>query len=316
MATLDDKLLGEKLHNYCSSSSEDEGDKDDKDKSNEDKNEREKSKTIKGPKFIPDAEATELENWSGSAQNTGPKGVIKDWQRYKQLEQEKNVEAQRERDALVKKLAMTCRSDDLKDEKTSGGKHEQHHHHGGHHDPKAASTSSKNEISLEELENSMMQDEFFQEYLRKKLEEMKKRTTNLPTFGKVIELTGDQFLNEIDHEHKNVTVIVHIYDQKMSECRTMNECLETIAHDYPFVKFCRIKSTEVNLSEKFRKMGCPALLIYKNAEMIGNFVRMGDEFGQEFCASDVENFLLEQSFLPSNDLVSTIRDSNVVTSNE
>ena len=42
-----------------------------------------------------------------------------------------------------------------------------------------------------------------------------------------------------------------------------------------------------------RKMGCPALLIYKNAEMIGNFVRMGDEFGQEFCASDVENFLLE-----------------------
>ena len=25
MATLDDKLLGEKLHNYCSSSSEDEG---------------------------------------------------------------------------------------------------------------------------------------------------------------------------------------------------------------------------------------------------------------------------------------------------
>ena len=44
---------------------------------------------------------------------------------------------------------------------------------------------------------------------------------------------------------------------------------------------------------KKRKMGCPALLIYKNAELIGNFVRMGDEFGDEFCASDVENFLLE-----------------------
>ena len=42
-----------------------------------------------------------------------------------------------------------------------------------------------------------------------------------------------------------------------------------------------------------RKMGCPALLIYKNAELIGNFVRMGDEFGDEFCSSDVENFLLE-----------------------
>lgn len=42
--------------------------KDEKDgKMNED--EREKSKSIKGPKFISDAEATALENWSGSAQN-------------------------------------------------------------------------------------------------------------------------------------------------------------------------------------------------------------------------------------------------------
>jgi len=40
-------------------------------------------------------------------------------------------------------------------------------------------------------------------------------------------------------------------------------------------------------------MGCPALLIYQNGELIGNFVKMNDEFGDEFCTSDVENFLLE-----------------------
>ena len=34
-----------------------------------------------------------------------------------------------------------------------------------------------------------------------------------PKFGKVIELTNDMFLNEIDKENKNVTIIVHIYDQ-------------------------------------------------------------------------------------------------------
>ena len=28
-------------------------------------------------------------DWDGSSANTGPKGVIKDWQRYKQLETEK-----------------------------------------------------------------------------------------------------------------------------------------------------------------------------------------------------------------------------------
>ena len=50
------------------------------------------------------------------------------------------------------------------------------------------------------------------------------------------------------------------------------------------------------------------MLIYQNGELIGNFVKMIDEFGDEFCASDVENFLLEQGYLPSLE-TSSIRDS-------
>ena len=41
------------------------------------------------------------------------------------------------------------------------------------------------------------------------------------------------------------------------------------------------------------KQGVPALLIYKDKEMIANFVRMTDEFGDDFYASDIESFLLE-----------------------
>ncbi len=37
----------------------------------------------------------------------------------------------------------------------------------------------------------------------------------------------------------------------MPECKLMNECLEVIAKDYAIVKICRIKSGEINLSEKF-----------------------------------------------------------------
>ena len=39
--------------------------------------------------------------------------------------------------------------------------------------------------------------------------------------------------------------------------------------------------------------GVPALLIYKHGELIGNFVRLSDEFGDEFYATDVESFLVE-----------------------
>ena len=31
----------------------------------------------------------------------------------------------------------------------------------------------------------------------------------------------------------------------------MNQCIETIAADYPIVKFCKVRSSEINLSEKF-----------------------------------------------------------------
>ncbi len=37
----------------------------------------------------------------------------------------------------------------------------------------------------------------------------------------------------------------------MPECKLMNECLEIIARDYAIVKICKIKSVEINLSEKF-----------------------------------------------------------------
>jgi hypothetical protein len=64
MATLDDKLLGEKLQNYCSSSSEDE------DNNEKKMDTREKNQKLKDLKFIPESQLKEQEkSWSGGAQN-------------------------------------------------------------------------------------------------------------------------------------------------------------------------------------------------------------------------------------------------------
>ena len=41
---------------------------------------------------------------------TGPKGVVEDWRRYKQLEVEKREEQAKEKELLAKRLAVTCRS--------------------------------------------------------------------------------------------------------------------------------------------------------------------------------------------------------------
>lgn len=271
MATLDDKLLGEKLHNYCSSSSEDED---------------EPSR----PKFIPESELKEQEKLAtktGQSVNTGPKGVIQDWQRYKQLQNEKSQDSKMEREKIIKRLAMTCKSDDITKEI----------------EKEKINLNNKKEDNLEELD-----DGFFEEYLKRKFEEMQTKMLSLPKFGRVIELDDEKFISEIDNEHKNVTIIIHVYDTKINECNLMNECLESIAKDYSIVKICKVRSAAINLSDKFRRYGCPALLIYKNKEMIGNFVKMNDEFGNDFCTSDVENFLIEQGYLPSQEVPKIIRD--------
>jgi len=41
---------------------------------------------------------------------TGPKGVVEDWRRYKQLEMEMREEHVKEKEMLARKLAVTCRS--------------------------------------------------------------------------------------------------------------------------------------------------------------------------------------------------------------
>ena len=80
MATMDDKLMGEKRHYYCSSS-EDEDDE--------------------APKFVPESAIPAQANGAANVANTGPKGVLEDWRRFKQLERENRDEQEREKAELT-----------------------------------------------------------------------------------------------------------------------------------------------------------------------------------------------------------------------
>ena len=97
--SLDDKLLGEKVDNYCSSSEDEhEGDSGDEEGSN--------NQPSQTPTFVPEAK---INDYTGNSTNTGPKGVINDWREFKRLETEKREGQEREKAALAKKLQLTCR---------------------------------------------------------------------------------------------------------------------------------------------------------------------------------------------------------------
>ncbi|KAH7968707.1 hypothetical protein HPB52_010788 [Rhipicephalus sanguineus] len=208
MATLEDRILGEKLQYYCSSSEDEEAESDG------------------SPSHVPAAEKAppDIKQRDGGSVNTGPKGVLKDWQRYRQLQSERREEQERERLQLIKKLSLTCRSE-LDAEK-----------------------KSKEEEETPQEED----DDFLREYMRKRMEEMMAEINSRPKFGHLSRLEdGQAFLDAVDREKSGVTVIVHIYAQGMPGCEAMNGCLQCLAEEYPQVKFCTVEASAAGMSRHF-----------------------------------------------------------------
>lgn len=277
MATLEDKILGNKTHNYCSSSESGE------DSGGECTGEEE----CGGAASVEQGTSSNVYNkpepnkWDGVSSNTGPKGVLKDWQRFKQLETEKRKEQEAEQLSLMKKLSLTCRST-LDDEK-----------------------DKKDQVN-DELAD-LLSDGFLEQYRKQRMQEMLSKSSNLPKFGILYDLkNGDQFLEAIDSENKSVTVIVHIYEDKVRGCKAMNACLTELSQEYVQVKFCKLMSTAAGMSSHFKAGGVPALLVYKAGQIIGNFVKVTNELGDEFYVGDVENFLIEHGMIVDKSCVPNI----------
>ena len=247
MASLDDKLLGIKSHYYCDSGSESDNDSSD---------EKEPSDTAVLEELSPPVET----EWNGLSKNTGPKGVLEDWQQFQELARKQREIDEKDRLELCKKLSLVCRP---------------------------------------ESEDNDDSEQFLLEYRKKRMQEMMSQFSNKNvSFGSVFDIQSPKdFLNAIDEEDKNTTIIVHVYDNNHSACKKINDFLIILADQYKEVKFCKVLSTAAGLSLSFKISGVPAFLVYKNKQIIGNFVRVTNEFGDDFCEGDIENFFIEHSIL-------------------
>uniref|UniRef100_A0A8D0C6A3 Phosducin like n=1 Tax=Salvator merianae TaxID=96440 RepID=A0A8D0C6A3_SALMN len=281
MTTLEDKLLGEKLQYYYSSSEDEDSDKEEG---------GEEQRSIREPAVTTDPPTLSSD---GSAINTGPKGVINDWRRFKQLETEQREIQCREMERLIQKLSMTCRShlDEEKDKQKE----------------KELREKLNGKLTLQEysmLHESPDDEEFLQEYRKQRMEEMRRQLHSGQQFKQVFEIrSGEAFLDTIDKGHKNTVVMVHIYEDDVPGADSLNGCMVCLAAEYPAVKFCRVQSSLLGTSSHFTTNALPALLVYKGGDLIGNFVRITDQLGEDFFAVDLEAFLQECGLLPEKDAV-------------
>ncbi|CAI9532367.1 unnamed protein product [Staurois parvus] len=276
MTTLDDKLLGEKCQYYYSSSSDDED-------SDQDRKVRQGS--------VRESEGSKEEG----AINTGPKGVINDWRRYKQMETEQNAEQRREMEQLIKKLSMTCKShlDEEKDKQKQKELEEKLH--------------GKMTMQEYNMMNEEEDEEFLQKYRKQRIEEMKKQLSHSQLFKVVVDInSAEEFLDIIDKEEQNILVIILIYEDDIPGAEAANGSIICLAAEYPGVKFCRVKSSLLGTSSKFTEKALPAFLVYRSGLLMGNFVRITDQLGDDFFAVDLEAYLKEYSLLPEKDLTRSV----------
>jgi len=288
MASIEDKILGGPRENYCSS---DEGEPDDQEESPK------TSSRGKGPTINPvetGIPPPQGSKWGGYSVNTGPKGVLRDWELYKAQEEEMRKAKDAELIAMVKASSITCRTEAQ--------------------DARAAQVVEKITEELgnsDDLDELLMSDAVLEEFVKQRMNLMlQSENPNSGTAIGYLDLkTGDDFLQVVDSSSPTLTVVIHIYDDKTNECARMNEALSTLSQNYGStnVQFCKIRADTAGVSGLFKAKGIPALLVYKGGNLIGNFVQIKEELGSDFYAGDVENFLIEHGMIQDkNDIPALI----------
>ena len=131
---------------------------------------------------------------------------------------------------------------------------------------------------LKELEDDL-DDDYLKEYRKKRMEEMKAASMK-PYFGKVIEISKEDYIKEVTNATKDVFVVLSLYQDYIQESLLINKHLEILAAKYTDVKFVKIIATKC--IEKFSDDNCPAMIIYRNTKVqkqlipLKHFVKLRD----------------------------------------
>lgn len=129
----------------------------------------------------------------------------------------------------------------------------------------------------ESYENSDEKDDVF----------LNERKTNLK---KVIELDCTSFLKIIENYNK---VLILIYDESQ-ESTIIKNSFSDIATRYLSIQFAKIFYKEIEMDS----VAVPAILGYKNGELVINMMRVIDEIcpGKNITGDDLEQILISNSF--------------------
>lgn len=202
--------------------------------------------------------------------------MITDFQKYKQLEAENRLIDEARTIELAKRLSLNCQTSQ-----------------------ELAEQEARDQRLEAELESLVDQsDPILQQYMRKRMEEMRNRSLPQLVFGQLIRcVDGSHFLREVEQD---VKVICHLYSSRLRECHRLNDCLQELAVRHENNKFLAVEVNSCGMSARFEEKGCPSILVYQKGLLMGSLITVTDELGTRFDADDVQALLVDHAFLTEN----------------
>ncbi|XP_063809525.1 phosducin-like protein 3 isoform X2 [Pseudophryne corroboree] len=130
------------------------------------------------------------------------------------------------------------------------------------------------DMTLQELEEN--EDEFSEDderaielYRQQRLAQW--QATQLKNvFGEVLEISGQDYVQEVTNASKDLWVILHLYKQGIPLCTLINQHLAGIARKCKDVKF--LKSISTTCIPNYPDKNLPTIFVYRDGEIRAQFI--------------------------------------------
>ncbi|GAB5591969.1 hypothetical protein Unana1_06869 [Umbelopsis nana] len=212
---------------------------------------------------------------------TGPKGVLADYEYHKQLKSEASQARLRAYHKRMLDQAVTTTS----------------------------YAQDQQELVLEPMKSDDEDDDKDDEqdailaYRQQRLKELARMSNHSvrrqhKVFGQVEDIDADLYASVIDTEWKTVPIVIHLYDESIPHCRQVDNIFSDLARKYAMARFVRVSAIELD----FDLVGSSAILAYRGGLLVANLVRLVDYVNNRFDTEIVEDVLLRHNAITDDDI--------------
>lgn len=153
-------------------------------------------------------------------------------------------------------------------------------------------TKSLEQCNLDELDE--LEDEederVLLEYRRKRIAEMQAEAAK-SKFGEVKEISGQDYVQEVNKAGENIWVVLHLYKQGIPLCALLNQHLSQLAAKFPATKF--LKSISTTCIPNFPDSNLPTIFIYYEGELVKQMIGPLNFRGMNMTVEELEWILGE-----------------------